>query len=266
MRMLEAIVEEARKRVLENQNNTSFEVIKTQALECALNKKEEGFIFEKALRHSCPAVIAEVKKASPSKGIISEDFNYLEIAKAYEAGGADCLSVLTEPKWFLGSDEIFKEVRSQVNLPLLRKDFTIDPYQIYEAKVMGADAVLLIVSILSFEELKAYIALATKLGMSALVETHDEAEIKQAIRAKARMIGVNNRNLKDFSVDIDNASKLYKHIPEDVLFVAESGISSVTEAVKVAKEGAKALLIGEALMKAENKKAFIAGIKAHHYD
>lgn len=227
---------------------------------------KDDFIFEKTLKKSGVRIISEVKKASPSKGIISEDFPYVEIAKEYEKVGADCISVLTEPKWFLGSDEIFREVRKVTSLPMIRKDFTIDPYQIYQAKVLGADAVLLICALLDTNTIREYLRICDSLGLSALVETHNEDEIRSAIDAGARIIGVNNRNLKDFSVDLNTASSLQIKIPDDTIFVAESGILSPEDGIKLAKDGADALLIGEALMRCKDKKAFIQKIKEYAYE
>lgn len=199
--------------------------------------------------------ICECKKASPSKGLIEPDFRYLEIAREYEAAGADCISVLTEPKWFLGSDEYLKEIAKTVSIPCIRKDFTVDEYQIYQAKTLGAAAVLLICSILSEEQLGEYIKICDSLGISALVEIHDEKEAGMAVRADARIIGVNNRNLKDFTVDTANSKKLRDLIPDDIIFVSESGVKS-TDDIRVIREiGADAVLIGETLMRADDKKA-----------
>ncbi len=252
----------AKNRVVEDKIKVSLEEIK----QMALNMPKGNYRFEKTLQSNYPSIICEVKKASPSKGIISEDFPYLQIAKEYETGGATCISVLTEPKWFLGSDEIFKAIRKKVSLPMLRKDFTVDEYQIYQAKVMGADAILLIVSILSEEKIKQYLKICDTLGISALVETHDENEIETAIKCGARIIGVNNRNLKDFSVNLSNASSLKKHIPKDVIYVAESGILTPKDGMNLIINGADALLIGEALMKTDNKEAFIATIRGGVYE
>lgn len=215
------------------------------------------FRFEKTLRQEGLSFICEVKKASPSKGVIDPDFPYLTIAKAYEDAGADCVSCLTEPKWFLGSDAIFREIRQAVALPLLRKDFTIDPYQLYEAKCMGADCVLLICALLDTAAIAQYLRICDDLGLSALVETHDKAEIKSAVAAGARIIGVNNRNLKDFSVHLDNAAYLRKLVPKDILFVAESGIQKPADVASFPGCGIDAVLIGEALMRTEDKRALL---------
>ena len=212
---------------------------------------------------SCPGMsfICEVKKASPSKGVIDPEFDYRRIAREYEAAGADAISCLTEPKWFMGSDAVFSEIRAKVSIPMLRKDFVIDEYQLYQAKVMGADCVLLICALLDTETIRQYLAVCDTLGVAALVETHDEAEILSAVSAGARMIGVNNRNLKDFSVDIDNASHLRKLIPDDRLYVAESGVRTPEDAARLKAAGADAILVGEAMMRAEDKTAFLLAMK-----
>ena len=199
--------------------------------------------------------ICECKKASPSKGLIEPDFRYLEIAREYEAAGADCISVLTEPKWFLGSDEYLKEIAKTVSIPCIRKDFTVDEYQIYQAKTLGAAAVLLICSILSEVQLGEYIKICDSLGISALVEIHNEKEAGMAVRAGARIIGVNNRNLKDFTVDTANSRKLRDLIPYDIIFVSESGVKSADDIRAIREIGADAVLIGETLMRADDKKA-----------
>lgn len=212
-------------------------------------KRDNPFVFEKALRTNDIAFICEVKKASPSKGIIAEDFPYVEIAKEYEAAGAAAISVLTEPDFFMGSSEYLREIRQNVSIPILRKDFIIDEYQIYEASVIGADAVLLICAILDRDTLAKYIGVAHSIGLSALVETHSEAEVGMALSAGARIIGVNNRNLRTFEVDMTLSERLRKLVPEDILFVSESGISSPADVDKLRKAGANAALVGEALMK-----------------
>ncbi len=255
--ILQTIAEHAKIRVANDKKNISL----TEMKKAALSLEKGNFCFETALRNNTPAIICEVKKASPSKGIISSDFPYLQIAKQYEDANATCISVLTEPKWFLGSDEIFTQIRKTVKTPLLRKDFTVDEYQIYQSKVLGADCVLLICALLSTHEISKYIKICDTLGINALVETHDETEIKSAVEAGAKIIGVNNRNLKDFSVDLENSTNLYKFIPKDVLFVAESGILTPQDGIKLIHNGANALLIGEALMKTSDKKAFIDEIQ-----
>ena len=221
--ILETIAEATRKRVAAEKEKCSLAEMKEKAT--AMNP-DTGFPFEQALKKPGMSFICEVKKASPSKGIIAEDFPYLEIAKEYEAAGASAISCLTEPEYFKGDKRYLKEIAETVSIPVLRKDFTVDPYMIYEAKVLGASAVLLICALLPEETLKEYLETAHSLGLSALVEAHDEAEVAQAMRAGARIIGVNNRNLKTFEVDINNCIRQRKHIPSDILFVAESGIKS----------------------------------------
>lgn len=258
MTILNQLADYAVERVAEAKKKVSLEEVKAAAL--ALPKGT--FAFEKALKTDDIAFICECKKASPSKGLIAPDFPYLQIAKEYEAAGANCISVLTEPKWFLGSDQYLKEITDTVSIPCIRKDFTVDEYMIYEAKLLGASAVLLICSILTEEQIKAYIAICDELGLSALVEAHDETEIQMALNCGARIIGVNNRNLKDFSVDTGNSRKLREMVPEDVIFVSESGVKDA-EDIKILREiGANAVLIGETLMRAEDKTAKLAELKA----
>ena len=247
--ILDTIAEHTRVRVSEAKKIRSTDEIKRAAY--AMEKGD--FAFERALKKQAIAFICECKKASPSKGIIAEDFSYLKIAREYEAAGADAISVLTEPEWFLGSNDYLREIAAEVNIPVLRKDFTVDEYMIYEAKLLGASAVLLIVSILSSEELARYMAICDELGLSALVETHDEGEIETALNAGARVIGVNNRNLKDFSVDTGLSAKLRKLIPENVVFVSESGVKSADDIAGIREFGADAVLVGETLMRAEDK-------------
>ena len=250
MTILEQLAEHARERVILAKQNISIEELKMQAL----SMPRGDFEFEKALKKDDIAFICECKKASPSKGVIAEDFPYLQIAKEYESAGADCISVLTEPKWFLGSDSYLREIAETVSIPCLRKDFTVDEYMIYEAKCLGASAVLLICSILSEEQIRDYIKICDTLGLSALVEAHDDTEVKTALNCGARIIGVNNRNLKDFSVDTGNSKRLRRLIPEDVVFVSESGVKTPQDVQLLREIGADAVLIGETLMRAADKK------------
>ena len=250
MTILEQLAEHARKRVAEAQEKVSLEEIKRMAL----SMPKGVSAFEKALMKSGISFICECKKASPSKGVIAEKFPYVEIARAYEDAGADAISVLTEPKWFLGKNEYLREISQMVSIPCLRKDFTVDEYMIYEAKVLGASAVLLICSILTEKELRDYIKICDNLGLSALVEVHDEREVQMAVNAGARVIGVNNRNLKDFTVDAENSRRLRSLVPEDTLFVAESGVKTRADIEALQEIGVDAVLIGEAMMRAEDKK------------
>lgn len=252
--ILDTIAEYAKERVSKAKSRVPLEEIKDKAL--SLDCKT-GFPFEKALREGDISFICECKKASPSKGLIAEDFPYLTIAKEYEEAGASCISVLTEPKWFLGSDTFLQEITQAVSIPCIRKDFTVDEYMIYEAKLLGASAVLLICSLLPEETIRSYISICDSLGLSALVEAHDEEEIASAVCAGARIIGVNNRNLKDFTVDVHNSERLRKLVPESVLFVAESGIKNAGDIDVLRKANVNAVLIGETLMRAPDKKAML---------
>lgn len=257
MNILKEIAAYAIKRVQQAERKMSLEAVKEQAL--TLPGKE--FVFEYALRKPELSFICECKKASPSKGIIAEDFPYLKIAQEYEQAGADCISVLTEPKYFLGNDSYLQEIAQAVSVPCLRKDFVVAPYMLYEARVLGAAAVLLICSLLTEKELAEYLEICEGLGMSALVEVHNAAEISMAIHAGARIIGVNNRNLSDFSVDMANSNRLRELIPPEILFVAESGIKTAADVQTVREIGGDAVLIGELLMRAENRSAMLAELR-----
>lgn len=221
-----------------------------------------AFAFEKALAASDEmAFICEVKRASPSKGIIAEDFPYPKIAKDYEKAGAAAISVLTEPEYFLGDDRYLTEISQIVSVPVLRKDFIIDEYQIYEAKLIGADAILLICNLLDEKTIGAYIALCDELGLSALVEAHTKKELDTALAAKARLIGVNNRNLSTFEVDLDNSIRLRSYVPAEIPFVAESGIKTAGDIKRLKEAGVNAVLIGETLMKSPDKKTALAQLR-----
>ena len=257
MTILEQLADHARQRTEQAKRALPPEEIRHQAL--SLPKGD--FPFQQALKKPGVSFICECKKASPSKGLIAPNFPYLEIAKEYETAGADCISVLTEPKWFLGNDEYLKEIAEAVLIPCLRKDFTVDEYQIYQAKVLGASAVLLICSVLTESQMKDYIRICDELGLSALAEVHDEQEVQTAINAGARIIGVNNRNLKDFSVDTDNSRRLRELIPPGVLFVSESGVRTAEDVETLRKIGADAVLIGETLMRASDKRAKLAELR-----
>lgn len=256
--ILQTIAAHARTRVAADRAKISLEELKALCQEAGPGQGEQ---FVSALNRPGLSFLCEIKKASPSKGLISPDFPYLDIARAYEAAGADGVSCLTEPKWFLGSDDIFRQVRRTISLPMLRKDFTVDEYQIYQARLMGANAVLLIVSLLDGETLKGYLDLCRSLGLAALVETHDGQEVDAALNAGAEIIGVNNRNLKDFSVDFSNAARLRDRIPPGVLYVAESGLTGPEGAAALKQLGADAALVGEALMRAPDKGAMLASLR-----
>ena len=213
------------------------------------------FLFEKSLRANGMSFICEVKKASPSKGVIAEDFPYLDIAKEYEQAGADAISILTEPQFFLGDDTYLAEIRKTVEIPLLRKDFIVDAFQIEQSARLGADAILLICAILTPTQISEYIEIADKLGIACLVEAHDQAEVETALKAKARIVGVNNRNLKTFEVDTNNSVRLRKIVPDDVIFVSESGISTANDVELLRGNGVNAVLVGETLMRSADKTA-----------
>lgn len=258
MTILDTLADHARQRVAADRAQLPLETLRELAQQ---GGRGSGGAFREALAAPGMRFICEVKKASPSKGIISPDFPYLDIAKSYEQAGADCISCLTEPKWFLGSDRIFTEIRQQVRIPMLRKDFTVDAYQIYQAKVMGANAVLLICAILDTAAIAEYLRLCDELGLAALVEAHTPEEIASAVSAGAQIIGVNNRNLKDFSVDFTNAARLRDLIPPEALYVAESGVTGPEDARTLRSIGADAALIGEALMRAKDKGAMLAAMR-----
>ena len=258
MNILDKLADLSRERAKREQETVSAEELREQAK--ALGKGN-GEAFLSALKKPGISFICEIKKASPSKGLISPDFPYLKIAEAYEQAGADCISCLTEPEYFLGSDDIFREVREKVNLPMLRKDFTVCEYQLDQARVMGANAALLIVSLMDERTLAAYLEHCEELGIAALVETHDEEEIRTAVSAGAKIIGVNNRNLKDFSVDFGNAARLRDRIPPECIYVAESGVRTPEDVQRLRQIGADAALIGETLMRAEDPGTMLRLLK-----
>ena len=257
MTILEQLAAHARERVARSREWLPYEAIRQQAF--SLPRGDFG--FERALQKEGISFICECKRASPSKGVIAPDFPYLRIALEYEAAGADCISVLTEPKWFLGDDAYLREIAAAVSIPCLRKDFVVDAYMICEAKLLGASAVLLICSILGAGELREYLSLCDALGLSALVEAHDEREIGTALEAGARMIGVNNRNLRDFTVDAGNSARLRRLVPEGVLFVSESGVCCAEDVARLRGIGVDAVLVGETLMRAPDKRAKLAELR-----
>lgn len=224
-------------------------------IKCRAQQAKSRSSFLKTLNEQKMSCICEVKKASPSKGLIARNFPYLKIAKEYEEAGASAISVLTEPKYFLGNDKFLAEISEEVRVPVLRKDFTIDEYMIYQAKVLGASAVLLIVSLLDEAELKSYRQLSENLGMDALVEAHSKAEIEVALKSGAKIIGVNNRNLKNFDVDPTNSTMLRKFVPSDVIFVSESGIKTADDVKALKDSCVDAVLIGETMMRSCDKKS-----------
>ncbi len=260
--ILQKIADDTRKRVEQEKQQVSLKEMEKQAREIRSREPEKQvFPFEQALSGTDIGFICECKKASPSKGLIAPDFPYLEIAKEYEAAGASCISVLTEPRWFLGENRFLKEITDTVRIPCIRKDFTVDEYMIYEAKTLGASAVLLICSLLDTGTLRRFRELCDELGLSALVEAHDEREIDSALQAGARIIGVNNRNLKDFSVDVHNSERLRRLVPEEVLFVAESGIKTAKDIQVLREARVNGVLIGETLMRSADKKRMLEELR-----
>ena len=257
MSILDQLADHARERVAQTKRERPLADVRREAL--SLPKGD--FPFERALSGPELAFICECKRASPSKGLIAPDFPYLEIAGDYEAAGAEAISVLTEPKWFLGSDDYLRQIASKVSVPCLRKDFTVDEYMLYQAKLLGASAALLICAILDGTQIADYIQVCDALGLSALVEAHDGAEVGAALRAGERLVGVNNRNLKDFSVDTDNSRRLRAMIPKGVLFVSESGVRDAADARAAREMGADAVLVGEALMRATDRRAKLAELR-----
>jgi indole-3-glycerol phosphate synthase len=255
--ILDDIAAATRKRVEQKKSEVTFETVKAQALNKVRRKSDFTFPFEQAIAEGDISFICEVKKASPSKGIIAEDFPYLEIAKEYEKAGASCISVLTEPEYFKGEDKFLKEINEVVSIPTIRKDFIIDSYQIYEAKLLGASCVLLIAALLDTDTIREYKAICDEIGLSALVEAHDETELQSAINAGARMIGVNNRDLKTFTVDIHNSTRLRSLVPKEILFVAESGIKTAEDIQVLREAGVNGVLVGETLMRSKNKKEML---------
>lgn len=258
MTILDMLADHARARTERNKGRVSFDEMKMLAL--SMNA-DTGYPFEKALGAPGISFICEVKKASPSKGVIAAEFPYLSVAREYEAAGATAISCLTEPDFFLGSDEYLREIAAAVKIPVLRKDFTVDPYMIYEAKVLGASAVLLICAILSDEELLEYGKIARSLGLSALVEAHDEREVERALRVEHGIVGVNNRDLKTFTVDCGNSVRLRKMVPDDRLFVSESGIRTASDIAVLRQNGTDAVLIGETLMRSPDKAAALRELR-----
>lgn len=248
--ILEEIAEKTRERIRKEKLQFPLDQLKALA-----EKAPQQPSFLEALKKTGMSYICEVKKASPSKGLIAPDFPYLEIAKEYEAAGASAISCLTEPFYFMGSDAYLREITETVDIPVLRKDFTVDKYMIYQAKAFGASAVLLICAILNDRELLEYRELAETLGMDALVEAHDEEEVARALKAGAKIVGVNNRDLKTFNVDMNNSIRLRNLAPDNVVFVSESGIKNAGDIAILERNRVGAVLIGETLMRSADKKA-----------
>lgn len=275
--ILDKIAEATTKRVEKAKERQILELLKDKLYFGASLKnfnRRPAFSFEEALRrdrkeeaialeagHCNLHFICEVKKASPSKGVISDDFPYMDIARDYVEAGASAISVLTEPEFFMGNDRYLSEISRAVNIPVLRKDFILDEYQIYESKLIGADAVLLISSLLEANRLRKFIEICDELGLSALVEAHTAAEIEKAVEAGARVIGVNNRNLQNFEVDIENSIRLRELVPRDIIYVAESGIRTREDIRRLQSAGINAVLMGEAFMRSENKKGLLEALR-----
>lgn len=264
--ILDKIATAARNRVQKRKQEIPLEKIREEAVLQA--KQEEVFLFpfEQTIANASAAkgigFICEVKKASPSKGVIAEDFPYLGIAKEYEQAGADCISVLTEPEYFMGEDQFLQEINSIVSIPTIRKDFIVDSYQLYEAKLLGASCVLLIAALLDTDTLRKYKDICDSLGLSALIEAHNAAEIESAIQAGARIVGVNNRDLRTFTVDISNSIRLRNLVPRDILFVAESGIRTAQDIQLLYQAGVNGVLIGETLMRSTDKAGIIKELRS----
>lgn len=261
MNILNEIAEKTKERIQKEKNEIPVSVLEEQIRVRRLNKQEGNLkkqmpemTFYQALRNPGMSYICEVKKASPSKGLIAPSFPYLDIAREYEQAGAAAISCLTEPFYFMGADEYLREIAAAVQIPVLRKDFTVDEYMIYQAGALGASAVLLICAILDDGQLKNYRILAEELGMDALVEAHDEGETVRALDAGAKIIGVNNRDLRTFQVDMNNSVRLRRMAPKEVVFVSESGIRSHEDIQILYENQVDAVLIGETLMRSQNKK------------
>ncbi len=254
MSILSEIASKTRQRVAGQKAQLPLAAMRAQA---EAIPADTHFPFESALKNPGISFICEVKKASPSKGLIAPNFPYLEIAKAYEQAGAAAVSCLTEPYYFQGQNQYLQEIAAGLSIPVLRKDFTIDPYMIYEAKVLGAAAILLICAILTDDELKEYLKISENLGLSALVEAHTAQEVTRAINCGARIIGVNNRDLNTFQVDITTSLRLRSMVPGHIVYVSESGIRNSDDIAQLYQNGTDAVLIGETLMLAPNKKQML---------
>ena len=262
MSILNEIAARTKERIAEEKFKFPlWELISQQNSDLAKHA-EEKISFLEALKKPGMSYICEVKKASPSKGLIAPDFPYLDIAKEYEQAGASAISCLTEPFYFQGADRYLQEISQAVNIPVLRKDFTVDEYMLYQAKAFGASAVLLICAILDNSQLKAFGELAQELGLDALVEAHDQWEVDRALNLGAKIVGVNNRNLHDFTVDMGNSIRLRNMAPADTVFVSESGIKTAEDIRILYENKVDAVLIGETLMRSPDKKAALGALNA----
>ena len=257
--ILEEIAARTRERIAKEKSCISVSELENRIQEVNKNARQK-ITFLQALQKDGMSYICEVKKASPSKGLIASDFPYLAIAKEYEQAGASAISCLTEPFYFQGADQYLREISAVVQIPVLRKDFTVDEYMIYQAKSLGASAVLLICAILDDGELRAYRQLAKELGLDALVEAHDEYEVDRALNLGAEIVGVNNRDLRTFQVDMNNSIRLRKMAPYNVIFVSESGIRTSEDIRLLYENKVDAVLIGETLMRSPDKKAALESL------
>lgn len=258
MNILYDIAERTKKRIEERKRSLPLQRLMELSCSCDIT---DGFPFELTLKSKDISFICEIKRASPSKGVIAKYFPYIDIARDYESAAASAISVLTEPYYFKGDDHYLREIADTVSIPLLRKDFIVDSYMIYEAKMLGASAVLFICAILDQNMLAEYLNITHSLGLSALVEAHTEAEVDMALTAGARIVGVNNRNLKTFEVDITLSERLRKMVPSDRIFVSESGIHTAEDVDKLRQNGVDAVLVGETLMRSSDKKAALAELR-----
>lgn len=262
MSILNEIAARTKERIAEEKFKFPLRELISQQNSDLAKHAEEKISFLEALKKPGMSYICEVKKASPSKGLIAPDFPYLDIAKEYEQAGASAISCLTEPFYFQGADRYLQEISQAVNIPVLRKDFTVDEYMLYQAKAFGASAVLLICAILDNNQLKAFGELAQELGLDALVEAHDQWEVDRALNLGAKIVGVNNRNLHDFTVDMGNSIRLRNMAPADTVFVSESGIKTAEDIRILYENQVDAVLIGETLMRSPDKKAALGVLNA----
>ena len=262
MSILNEIAARTKERIAEEKFKFPLRELISQQNSDLAKHAEEKISFLEALKKPGMSYICEVKKASPSKGLIAPDFPYLDIAKEYEQAGASAISCLTEPFYFQGADRYLQEISQAVNIPVLRKDFTVDEYMLYQAKAFGASAVLLNCAILDNSQLKAFGELAQELGLDALVEAHDQWEVDRALNLGAKIVGVNNRNLHDFTVDMGNSIRLRNMAPADTVFVSESGIKTAEDIRILYENQVDAVLIGETLMRSPDKKAALGVLNA----
>lgn len=254
--ILDEIAGKRREQLKREMDAVPFETVKRTAEQAPV-----PLDFKTSLQKGRMSVIAEVKKASPSKGLIRPDFHPAQIARNYEAAGANAISVLTEEAYFQGSSEVLREVRAEVEIPILRKDFILSPYQIYEARAIGADAILLIGALLSTEKLKEFKKIADSLGLASLTEAHNEEELEKVLSAGTEIVGINNRDLRTFGVDLGATARLARLVPQDCILVSESGVRNRSDFIAAEKSGAKAVLIGETLMRSKDPAATLRELR-----